>query len=68
MLFFLQGIQYFDSGDYNAASRKDKQKIADNPNPINPAVARLRHKTTPSKLASRPPPPSGLQAATRAEH
>jgi hypothetical protein len=49
------GTQYFDSGDYNAASRQDhKAEIADNPKPvINPVTARLRgQKRSPNKPLS----------------
>ena len=66
---FKKGVQYFDSGDYNAASRKDKQRIAGLPGrpAMNPAMARLQGRP-PSKLTSAGPPPrSGLANVTRSE-
>lgn len=65
-------MQYFDSGDYNAASRKDKPRIAENPIPVvrpplNPALSRVRGgkpmAAGPSKLAGG----SGLATVTRSE-
>ena len=68
-VYFKKGVQYFDSGDYNAASRKDKQRIAGLPGrpAMNPAMARLQGRP-PSKLTSAGPPPrSGLANVTRSE-
>ena len=57
------GKQYFDSGDYNLANRKERKEIASHPVAMNPALAQLRAKATvtrtqPSKLAaaSKPSP------------
>lgn len=62
----VQGKQYFDSGDYMQANRKDKMQIASNPkaimNPMNPQLTRLRGKPPASKLAG----PSKLGAAHHA--
>lgn len=62
----LQGVQYFDSGDYNAAAhKKEKQKMLDLPGrpAINPAMARLQGRP-PSKLSA---PKSGLASVARSE-
>lgn len=71
-MYLLQGKQYFDSGDYMQANRKDKMQIASNPKMIDPRLNPYRLRGTGSKppasklAAPKSPPPSQLSAAQQA--